>query len=119
MKLFPTANYNRIKAAFKLHVGLDHDGLIPAFIAVTAGKTSDQTQAKLFKFPKGSVVVFDKGDASDDWHASLARQGVSYVTRMRDNAKFKVTARHALEKDSHILAMRRLNTLHYTLLKNS
>ena len=46
MKLFPTANYNRMKAAFKLHVGLDHDGLIPAFIAVTAGKVGDQTQAK-------------------------------------------------------------------------
>ena len=58
-KLFPSANYNRMKAAFKLHVGLDHDGLIPAFIAITAGKVADQTQARLFKFPRGSVVVFD------------------------------------------------------------
>ena len=49
MKLFPAADYNRMKAAFKLHVGLDHDGLIPAFIAVTAGKVSDQTQAKLYR----------------------------------------------------------------------
>jgi putative transposase len=61
MKLFPSANYNRMKAAFKLHIGLDHDGLIPAFIAVTAGKVSDQTQARSFTFPHGSVVVFDKG----------------------------------------------------------
>jgi hypothetical protein len=70
MKLFPTANYNRMKAALKLHVGLDHDGLIPTFLAVTTGKVSDQTQAKLFKFPRGSVVVFDKGYASYNWHAS-------------------------------------------------
>ncbi len=48
-----------MKAAFKLHVGLDHDGLIPAFIAVIAGKVADKTQAKLPQFPRGSVVVFD------------------------------------------------------------
>ena len=40
---------------------IDHDGLIPAFVAVTDGKTGDQTQAKLMDFPSGSVVVFDKG----------------------------------------------------------
>jgi len=45
MKVFPNAEYNKMKAAYKLHVGLDHDGLIPAFVAVTAGKTGDQTQA--------------------------------------------------------------------------
>ena len=44
MKVFPSAEYNRMKAAYKLHIGLDHDGLIPAFAAVTAGKTGDQTQ---------------------------------------------------------------------------
>ena len=116
MKLFPSANYKRMKAAFKLHVGLDHDGLIPAFIAVTAGKVSDQTQAKLFQFPKGSVVVFDKGYASYEWHASLANQGVSYVTRMRDNAKFEVTASHAVEADCGIL---RDETICYTSLRSS
>jgi hypothetical protein len=35
MKLFTWADYNRKKAASKLHVGLDHDGLIPCFAQVT------------------------------------------------------------------------------------
>lgn len=116
MKLFPSANYNRMKAAFKLHVGLDHDGLIPAFIAVTAGKVSDQTQARLFKFPRGSVVVFDKGYACYEWHESLAKQGVSYVTRMRDNAKFKVILSHDAEADCGILSD---ETIEYTSLRSS
>ena len=47
LKVFPNAEYNRMKAAYKLHIGLDHDGLIPAFAAVTPGKTGDQTQAKV------------------------------------------------------------------------
>lgn len=104
MKLFPTANYNRMKAAFKLHVGLDHDGLIPAFIAVTAGKVGDQTQAKSFAFPRGSVVVFDKGYASYEWHQSLSGQGVSYVTRMRGNAKFEVLATRAVVANGGVLS---------------
>lgn len=116
MKLFPSANYNRMKAAFKLHVGLDHDGFIPAFIAVTAGKVSDQTQALLFKFPRGSVVVFDKGYASYDWHASLSHQGVSYVTRMRDNAKYAVIASHEVELNTGVV---RDETIQYTSLRSS
>lgn len=116
MKLFPQANYNTMKAAFKLHVGLDHDGLIPAFVAVTAGKVGDQTQAREFNFPKGSVVVFDKGYAAYDWHASLAEQGVSYVTRMRDNAKFDIKASHEVALGGAIISD---ETVAYTSLSSS
>ena len=116
MKLFPNANYNRMKAAFKLHVGLDHDGLIPAFVAVTAAKVGDQTQARQFAFPKDSVVVFDKGYAAYDWHASLSVQGVSYVTRMRDNAKYDVKASHKVEAGSNVLSD---ETVAYTSLRSS
>ena len=38
MDVFPWTNYNNMKAAFKLHLGLNHDGLIPAFASVTLGK---------------------------------------------------------------------------------
>ena len=116
MKLFPTANYNSMKAAFKLHVGLDHDGLIPAFVAVSQGKVGDQTQARKFNFPKGSVVVFDKGYAAYDWHASLADQGVSYVTRMRDNAKYNVMATHAIEPNTGVVSD---ETVSYTSARSS
>lgn len=34
MKVFPWADVAPKKAAFKLHLGLDHDGLIPAFAEV-------------------------------------------------------------------------------------
>ena len=76
MKLFPWADYNRKKTAFKLHVGLDHDGLIPCFAQVTEGRISENEQARLFNAPKGSVFVFDKG--------------IYWVTRIRGNAKYKV-----------------------------
>ena len=49
------------KAAFKLHLGLDHDGLIPAFAEVSEGLTSETELPDTFAFPKGSVLVSDRG----------------------------------------------------------
>jgi putative transposase len=102
MKVFPNAEYNRMKAAYKLHIGLDHDGLIPAFAAVTLGKTGDQTQAKHMNFPKGSVVVFDKGYSDYGWHNSLTDKGIFWVTRIRGNAKYRVLERRKIDKKAGI-----------------
>jgi transposase len=93
MKLFPWADYNRKKSAFKLHLGLDHDGLIPCFARITEGRISENEQAKLFDVPKGSVLVFDKGYNSYRWHKSLTDKGIFWVTRIRGNAKYNVLER--------------------------
>lgn len=98
LKVFPNAEYNRMKAAYKLHVGLDHDGLILAFASVTLGKVGDQTEAKLLNFPKGSVVVFDKDYSSYEWHNTLTNKGIFWVTRIRGNAKYKVIERRPVNK---------------------
>lgn len=90
MKIFPWADYNRKKSAFKLHLGLDHDGLIPCFARVTEGRVSENEIVKEFVAPKGSVFVFDKGFSSHDWHNSLTKQGIYWVTRIRGNAKYDV-----------------------------
>jgi len=89
-KLFPWADYNLKKSAFKLHLGLDHDGLIPCFARVTEGRTSENEIAQQFTAPAGSVVVFDKGYNNYKWHNSLTEKGVYWVTRIRGNAKYEV-----------------------------
>ena len=93
MKLFPWADYNRKKAAFKLHIGLDHDGLIPCFAQVTEGRVSENEQAQLFNAPKGSVLVFDRGYNNYRWYKSLTDKGIYWVTRIRRNAKYAVLER--------------------------
>lgn len=102
MKLFPWADYNCKKAAFKLHIGLDHDGLIPCFARVTEGRISENEQARLFNAPKGSVVVFDKGYNNYQWHKSLTDKGIYWVTRIRGNAKYKVLERREHTKNPAI-----------------
>jgi len=102
MKVFPWANFNRKKSAFKLHLGLDHDGLIPAFASVTRSKISDMAQARFLAFPRGSVIVFDKGYNSYGWHNDLTEKGIFFVTRIRGNAQYRVLERHAVNKCSGV-----------------
>lgn len=102
MKVFPWADYNCKKAAFKVHVGLDHDGLIPAFAAITLGRESETSQARLWNYPKGSVLVFDKGYNSYEWHNTLTDKGLIWVTRIRGNALYRVIERRSINNRSSI-----------------
>jgi len=111
MKVFPWADYNRKKAAFKLHVGLDHDGLIPGFAAVSLGRDSEMAQAKKWSFPKGSVLVFDKGFNSYSWHNALTEQGLIWVTRIRGNALYRVVKRRPVAPGSNVTSDQ---TIEYT-----
>jgi transposase len=102
LKVFPWADYNRKKAAFKLHIGLDHDGFIPAFAAITCGRESESSQARLWKYPKGSVLVFDKGYNSYQWHNTLTDKGLIWVTRIRGNALYRVIERRSSDKNTSV-----------------
>ncbi|WP_029408175.1 IS4 family transposase [Thiomicrorhabdus sp. Milos-T2] len=104
MKLFPWADYNKKKSAMKLHIGLDHDGLIPAFASLTGAKESEMKQVDLWKFPKGSVLVFDKGYNNFSWHKALSSKGLVWVTRIRGNAKYKVVKTLPTTKNLNIIS---------------
>jgi len=111
MKVFPWANFGRKKSAFKLHLGLDHDGLIPAFGCVTQGKVSDMVPARQLALPSGSVLVFDKGYNCYRWHNSLTEKGIFFVSRIRGNAKYRVLERQAVNRCSGITSDQ---TIEYT-----
>ncbi len=61
LSIFPWAKFRTTKGAIKLHVGLDHDGMLPSFLIITDGKTHDITSACVLQLPKGSIVVMDRG----------------------------------------------------------
>nr|WP_083218500.1 IS4 family transposase [Candidatus Thiodiazotropha endoloripes] len=102
MKLFSWADYNRKKAAFKLHVWLDHDGLIPCFAQVTEGRVSENEQARAFDAPRGSVLVFVMGYNNYRWHKTLIDKGIYWTTRIRGNAKYKVLERRDTAPNSAV-----------------
>ena len=98
LRVFPGAECNRIKAAYKLHIALDHDGLILAFAAVTLGKVGDQSQAKLLNFHKGSLVVFDRGYNDFKWNNQLTDSRIVWAARIRGSAKYRVVKRYKANK---------------------
>lgn len=94
LSVFPWATFNRKKGAVKLHVGLDHDGYLPTFVSITEGDHHEMKWARTLDLPKGSVVVFDKGFIDYAWFNELNNKGISFVTRMKKNALYRVVKRN-------------------------
>lgn len=86
LSLFPWAKYQRSKGAAKLHVGLDADGYLPAFVDLTEGKEHEINRARELELPSGSYVVFDRGYTDYTWYKELTEDGVFFVTRLKSNA---------------------------------
>jgi IS4 transposase len=74
--------------AVKLHLMLDHDGLLPSYAVISDGKQHEITVTRQWEFAPGTVLVFDRGYNDYDWFEQLARDGVFFVTRMKDNADY-------------------------------
>ena len=104
MKVFPWADVAPKKAAFKLHLGLDHDGLIPAFAEVSEGLTPEMEVADTFAFPKGSVLVFDRGYSRYTWHKQLTDKGLFWVTRARKGMLYDVVKTRPVAEGGRVIS---------------
>jgi len=91
--VFDWAQYRRTKGAVKLHLLLDHQGLLPSYAVVTEGRVHESRVARTLRFEPGTIVVFDRGFTDYAWFASLDADGVFFVTRLKDNADYGVVER--------------------------
>jgi putative transposase len=104
LAIFPWAQFRQRDGALKLHLGLDHDGGIPAFMSLTAGKVHEVTEARKRQLPRGSIVVMDKGFLDYSWYKVLSEQGVFFVTRARSNTRYRITERRPVDKSKGLRA---------------
>jgi len=100
--VFDWAQYRRTKGAVKLHLLLDHQGLLPSFALITEGRVHESRVARSLRFEPGTIVVFDRGYADYDWFAALDAQGVFFVTRLKDNADYGVVERRPVPAGSAV-----------------
>ncbi|MGH2375706.1 MAG: IS4 family transposase [bacterium] len=91
--LFDWAKFRRTKGAVKLHCLLDHDGYLPSVVVVTEGKRHDVRVARTLRFDPGTIVVMDRGYVDYAWFGRLTTEGVFFVTRLKDNALYRVVER--------------------------
>ena len=93
LSLFPWASFRRTKGGIKMHTLLDHDGYLPAFVAISPAREPDIKKARSLSLPKGSIVVEDLGYTDYDRYGQLTTQKIFFVTRQKRNARYRVLAR--------------------------
>jgi putative transposase len=104
LTLFPWAAFRRTKGGIKLHTLLDHDGYLPAFVAVSPAREPDIKKARSLSLPKGSIVVEDLGYTDYAWYAQLTAQKIFFVTRQKRNARYEVLERRKVNTHQGLLS---------------
>ena len=98
LSVFPWAKFRRAKGAVKVHIGLDHDGLLPSFVSISDGKKHDVTVGRVLEFPADSIVVMDRAYTDYTWFKALNDKGIFFVTRQKRNATYRIIERREVIK---------------------
>ena len=104
LSLFPWAAFRRTKGGIKLHTLLDHDGYLPAFVAISPAREHEVKKARSLRLPKGSIVVEDLGYTDYAWYAQLTTQKIFFVTRQKRNARYAVLEHRRVNKNQGLLS---------------
>jgi hypothetical protein len=90
------AKHRRRKAAAKMHLRLDLHSFLPSFAIVDTAGQHDNKRARevCATILPGEIVVFDKAYVDFDHLLDLNHRGVWWVTRAKDNMKFRVVKNH-------------------------
>ena len=91
----------RKKGGIKAHTIIQEDIDLPIFVDFTAAAKSDhELMKRIFCLPQNSFVVFDMGYSDYLIWKQLTETGYKFVTRQKDNARFKIIEkRRCPEKD--------------------
>ncbi len=98
------AKHRRRKAAAKMHLRLDLHSFLPSFAIVDTAGQHDNKRARevCATIQEGEIVVFDKAYVDFDHLSDLDQRGVWWVTRAKDNMKFRAVKNHSTD-DPNIL----------------
>ncbi|MFH1980366.1 MAG: IS4 family transposase [Pseudomonadota bacterium] len=104
LSLFPWAKFRRTKGAVKLHMLLDHDGYLPAYVYITNGKRHEVTTARHVPLAPGSIVAMDRGYNDYGLYSQWTRDGIYFVTRLKDNADYEVLEQRKVPQRRSVLS---------------
>ncbi len=102
-RVFDWAKFRRTKGAVKLHLLLDHSGYLPEYAHITEGKVHEVNILRRLQFSPGAIVVIDRGCVDYELFGRWTKEGVYFVTRLKDNASYRVIRRLSLPENRNIL----------------
>jgi transposase len=88
----------RRKGGIKVHTLLRSDQDVPCMIRYSAGAANDIQFLKQIYLPRGSVIVFDKGYRDYSTYNRFTKQGISWITRHKDNSIYRVIKKYPLSE---------------------
>jgi hypothetical protein len=99
------AKHRRRKAAAKMHLRLDLHSFLPSFAIVDTAGQHDNKRARevCATILSGEIVVFDKAYVDFEHLFDLDQRGVWWVTRSKDNLKFRVVKKHHTKGHENII----------------
>jgi hypothetical protein len=99
------ARHRRRKAAAKLHLRLNLRCFLPAFAIVDTAAHNDNRRARELcaGLAEGEIAVFDKAYVDFAHLLDLTLRGVFWVTRAKDNMRYRVKKRLLRKRQGNIL----------------
>lgn len=99
------ASHRRRKAAAKLHLRLNLQSFLPRFAIVATARQGDVTRARELcaGIKAGEIVIFDKAYIHFGHLAELSARGIWWVTRAKENMKYRCVKRLQKKRQGNIL----------------
>jgi hypothetical protein len=104
LSVFWWAEFRKHKGGIKLHTLYDIKTSIPAFLHVSKAKIHDVNILDLISFEPGSFYVMDKGYIDFGRLHKIHQQGSYFVTRAKDNLRFKRMYSRSVDKITGVLS---------------
>jgi len=93
MNDFPWAKFRSTKSGVKIHVKYDVGESVPEYLFVTNAEEHENNTLEKMKLKSGDIVTFDRGYNNYAQFSEFCNNGVYFVTRLKDNADYKVIKR--------------------------
>ena len=103
IEVFDWAKFRKGKGAAKLHLLLDHSGYLPKYVHITDGKTHEVNVLKTIDIEPGTIVAMDRGLVDYGLFGKWTRKEIYFVTRLKENADYKVLEKRKIPKNRNIL----------------
>ncbi len=99
------ARHRRRKAAAKCHLRLDLQSFLPRFAIIDTARDNDNKRARevCAGIRPGEIVIFDKAYVDFGHLFTLATDAIFWVTRARDNLRYRVVQRLQKKAQGKIL----------------
>lgn len=105
LNMFDWAKFRTAKGGIKIHTQWDESIMLPNLVNISEAKVSDHKGFEQVVFPKGTIIIEDKGYWDFDVMLARVKTGNVFVTRIKENTSYEVIEELDLPdgEDEHIL----------------